>query len=400
MSSIGFGITSGVALYSTIQMASMALTLSYCANWCKVRWRLERILYGAILIVFGCATYFATLSIAVWKDPIFSSAIALAALRLFDLIWRREHPSPQRLASFAAIVLILSLFRSNGVVVSAFVCLALTAASALARNFRPVLFPAAVVTGLAVLVSLVLAGFVYHELGIADARPEESVGIPVSQMARVAALDGDMSSEDREFMNSLLPLGRYKEAYRPACVDLLKWDADFDVTTLQSGLLIHWLSMFSKNPKVFFEARELQTFGFWALNVEIVNSYSNSIASGGPLIFSGKGQQTAEKLCLHMRSGELPGQESGNAALPSDGWFVPISWITWLMVVLVVLCISARKKLLILGVAPPIGLAISILLSSPIWYCPRYGAAEQFLLPAFLLLLMSLVGGIRKSSEQ
>mgnify|MGYP007047224368 FL=1 len=129
------------------------------------------------------------------------------------------------------------------------------------KKTRKVYLPSAISAGAAVLVAAIVIGPVYHALGIADAPPEESAGIAVSQMARVAALDGDMSDSDRQFMDSLLPLDRYRDAYRPASIDLLKWDPEFDGTSLKEGLLPHWVSMLSRNPKVFFEAWELRPLG-------------------------------------------------------------------------------------------------------------------------------------------
>lgn len=76
----------------------------------------------------------------------------------------------------------------------------------------------------------------------------ESLGIPLNQMARVVALDGDMSDSDRAYMDELLPIEEYRSKYRPCCTDLLKWDANFNGAALDEGFLSHWLSMLVRNP--------------------------------------------------------------------------------------------------------------------------------------------------------
>ena len=69
-------------------------------------------------------------------------------------------------------------------------------------------------------------GPVYTKLDL-NGEPVESLGIFLNQMASVVAYDGDMTEEDREYMNGLLPLENYKDTYRPCVVDLLKWDQNF-----------------------------------------------------------------------------------------------------------------------------------------------------------------------------
>lgn len=400
MRSLGFSVTSGFGLYSIIQMVCMALTLSYCANWIKVRWRLGILPLGVMLVVFGCSTYFATFSMTVWKDPVFSMAVTLATLRIFDLVWRKTRPSWGWLASFCVFVLTMSLVRSNGLAVGALVFVVFVMVGIGSKKTRKVYLPSAISAGAAVLVAAIVIGPVYHALGIADAPPEESAGIAVSQMARVAALDGDMSDSDRQFMDSLLPLDRYRDAYRPASIDLLKWDPEFDGTSLKEGLLPHWVSMLSRNPKVFFEAWELQTFGFWTVNVECVNSYDKSIASGGLVFLTDEGKAAASDLDVHVKSGPQESSSTAGILQNFDGWFVPIGWINWLIVVIVLLCGATRQWRLALGLIPSIGLALTLVASSPLWYCPRYGAPEQFLLPVFIALLASLVGSPKAAFEK
>lgn len=96
----------------------------------------------------------------------------------------------------------------------------------------------AVSLGFALVTCLVITGPVYSAMGVVPSEDVESVGIPLAQMARVAALDGDMSESDRSYMNELLPLDRYKEVYHPSIIDPLKWNDDFNSDHLKDGF---WL---------------------------------------------------------------------------------------------------------------------------------------------------------------
>ena len=46
---------------------------------------------------------------------------------------------------------------------------------------------------------------------------------------------------------------------------------------------------------------------------------------------------------------------------------------------------------MLLALAPSLGLIATLLLASPIWYWPRYGAAVQFLLPVYLMFFLLIV---------
>lgn len=61
----------------------------------------------------------------------------------------------------------------------------------------------------------IVTGPIYSFGGVVLSEASESVGIPLNQMARVVALDGDMSESDREYMNSIYPLEEYKSTYTP-----------------------------------------------------------------------------------------------------------------------------------------------------------------------------------------
>lgn len=91
---------------------------------------------------------------------------------------------------------------------------------------------------------LVVTGPVYRALDVASSPKVESVGILLNQMARVAALDGDMTESDREYLNSIVPLDEYKTLYSPTCTDSLKWSASFNSTALEVDFFGHWLSLF------------------------------------------------------------------------------------------------------------------------------------------------------------
>lgn len=142
--------------------------------------------------------------------------------------------------------------------------------------------PAAIGAATAI-AALLPTGPVFTALGVTPAAKAEGVGIPLNQMARVAATGGIMSDEDKRYLNELLPLELYETVYTPTCVDSVKWkNPEFNEEALSDGFWRHWLSMGIENPVTYLESWELQTVGYWSINQPQVLSHNRNIAAGVP----------------------------------------------------------------------------------------------------------------------
>ena len=149
--------------------------------------------------------------------------------------------------------------------------------------------------GIIVFTIYIITGPIYQNLNL-NGEPVESLGIFLNQMASVVSYNGNMSDFDREFMEHLLPLDRYEDTYRPCVVDLLKWDDEFSQDYLNTHIDDFWKTYFSmlvKNPRLYIEAWELNTFGYWAVNYWELNFDRENIKKGnlGDII-SSKGTST------------------------------------------------------------------------------------------------------------
>ena len=265
---LGFSNTTGAAVYSALQMAFMAGCFAFGSCWVATRVRMP--LVAPILVILcGVTPYVATYSIAMWKDPLFSTALAMVSLLLCDLVlYDRAGKKVGRAwyASYATLLVIMTFVRNNGFYVTLLIVASLLAVLLVkmrrgGRAAARAMLPSLVTTGVVAAIYLVVTGPVYQLIGVIPSEKVESLGIPLNQMARVVALDGDMSESDRAYMDELLPLEEYRSKYRPCCTDLLKWDANFNGAALDEGFLAHWLSMLVRNPHVYFDAWVMQTLG-------------------------------------------------------------------------------------------------------------------------------------------
>lgn len=386
---MGMGPSAGVALLTVLQMACVASTFGYLSIWVSSRLGVSSRWSWLLVAFFGLSRYCALYSVALWKDPLFSCCLILVVTMLADAVMGKgSWSSALRLLVFGALALGVMLLRNNGLYICAalFVVLAIVATLSRLGRIAP-LEPAprlAASFGLALVICLVITGPVYSAIGVVPSEAVESVGIPLAQMARVAALDGDMTESDRSYMNELLPLDRYEEVYRPSFIDPLKWNEDFNAEHLEDGFWTHWASMLSRNPSIYFEAWELQTFGFWAPNVIGADNLPENFLMGAPYNLMA---DTGASAGVAFRNLLASFGDGVDAAIGLNAWSISGAVVFWLLVFSAVLLVSRGRPRFALPLLPFLLLYGTLFIASPIWYWPRYIVAAQFGLPVVLVVV-------------
>lgn len=387
---MGMGPSAGVALLTVFQMACVASMFGYLSIWVTSRLGVSSRWSWLLVAFFGLSRYCALYSVALWKDPLFSCCLVLVVTMLADAVMGKgSWSSVLRLLVFGALALGVMLLRNNGLYICAALFVALAIAAVLNRLGRIApMEPAprlAVSLGLAFVTCLVITGPVYSAMGVVPSEAVESAGIPLAQMARVAALDGDMSESDRSYMNELLPLDRYKEVYRPSLIDPLKWNEDFNAEHLVDGFWTHWASMLSRNPSIFFEAWELQTFGFWAPNVKGADGLPENYLMGAPYNLVADAEASAG---VAFRNLLAPLGDSVDVVIGLSAWSISGAAVFWLLMFSAVLLVSHGRARFALPLLPFLLLYGTLFIASPIWYWPRYIVAAQFGLSVVLVVVV------------
>lgn len=391
---LGLGHTAGIGFSTFAQMAFMAFAMAYLCRWVTVRCSFKP-LFGVVLaILLGMCSYLASFSIALWKDPIFSAAGLLISLCLADLAWSDDSCASLR-ASWITLFIIsglaMSLLRNNGAfvlgLVAALLAVIVVKSFLLAGKQKARGYLVALISSIAVLfIYLVITGPVYSILGVQSSEAAEGAGIPLNQMARVAALGGSMTDSDKEYLGSIIPFDEYPSRYYPCCTDNLKWSEGFDNEALSKGMWSHWFSMLIKNPRLYFEAWVLQTFGFWTVNAEqAAGGWVRNIGAGVPQNIYQDGRVSLSQ-DYEINPGTLAVDETATSIFPIDSWSVPIGWLFWAASYLILLVILSGKAMWSLGIVPSMGVVFTLLLATPIWYLPRYGAVMQMCIPLYLAI--------------
>ncbi len=380
-------ITAGCAIYSIVQLLSVCGVLSYFVYWLSSRFDLSRFLIVIISLGFLISTYLAQNSIAMWKDPVFAASIVLLSLSLADYALNPTVASSRKWRIKLAISLLLTLFwRNNGfsAVLPVFLFFLISCFRQKKKGndeweLQRVLLLILVI----LLVWLIITGPLFQFFEIGQIPREESVGMMLNQMARVAAYNGNMSQADTAYMNSILPIELYRSSYRPCCVDLLKWDENLNTIPLYNPrFFITWLSLFIKNPRLYFEAWELNSYGFWTVNLPEINLQTANISFGAPLNFSAEGFSVVGSFRLDFSS-HLQGQ-FWEKLLPLDSWSVPLGILNWIIAFIILTLAANYSPRYLLPFFPSVGIIVALLIGTPIWYLPRYELPVQILLPMFL----------------
>lgn len=386
---IGFGRTTGIALYTITQMLFMALCLGYLSVWFIERLGIRKHFVWLPIALFSLSPYIATYSIALWKDPVFSCCICMISTVLADAVLSEEGiTSRLQTVSLCFFSLIAMLFRNNGAYIVVALILLLAAASIVTYVRKKSLRYVSILLPLCISLTAygVISGPVYSALHVTPTEKVESLGIPLSQMARVAALNGDMSDSDRAYMNSLLPLDQYKDKYRPTCTDMLKWDPVFNAEPLNNDFWSHWVSMLIRNPRVYFEAWEMQTFGYWTVNVPAAALHTTNIDAGVP-----RNVHPEHGIGFDIASHNLLGSETFRTALPLSSYSISGGMVFWILIAACLILIRYKKRQWMLPLLPLLLLYGTLFVASPIWYWPRYIFAAQLAIPVVIVLVYRAV---------
>lgn len=386
---MGMGPSVGVALLTVLQMACVASTFGYLSIWVTSRLGVSSRWSWLLVVYFGLSRYCALFSVALWKDPLFSCCLVLMVTMLADAAMEKDSwSSALRLLVFGALALGVMLLRNNGLHICSalFVVLAIIAVLGRLGRISPMGSGSrlAIPLGIAIAACLAITGPAYSAMGVVPSEDAESAGIPLAQIARVVALDGDMSESDRSYMNELLPLDRYKEVYHPSFIDPLKWNDDFNSDHFKDGFWAHWVSMFLRNPSMYFEAWELQTFGFWAPNVKGADGLPENFLMGAPYNLMADGEASAG---VGFRNLLAPLGDGVDKAFGLRAWSISGAVVFWLLMLSAVLLVSRGRPRFALPLLPFLLLYGTLFIASPIWYWPRYIVAAQFGLPVVLVVV-------------
>lgn len=374
-------LTLGCAIYTVIQMLYLAFVLSYIVCWLYNKGVPKRLCLFALLI-YATMSCFPQHAISMWKDPVFSATVVFYGIKLLDLGLSKGTLAKHRsfLLQLCISALLICLSRNNGIyiLIFSFFCILVHAGK---NRWLSVIKSAVVLQAACIVGILLLTGPVYNFLNIGK-DDIESFGIPLQQLARTVVYDGDISDQDKAFLDHMLPLEKWDDVYTPGLVDNIKWDAEFSKAYFdghKGEFLAVWFRTFLKNPVRYFESWCLSTYGYWIPNLWELNDYTSNITSGNINALSTWWISLPIYPQNLLHNDKLTSVFSLTTPLPAAGL------LTWAMAFLCLWSVLCRKDTGILMFVPIIGNLITLFLAAPSAYWPRYALASFYAIPLILL---------------
>lgn len=248
--------TSGLALLTLIEMFMMSAALSFLLR------RMDQL--GAPrgflivnLLVFAFLPIFPNYAVCLLKDKLFAVWILLIVLFLFDNVDALESivDDRRKLIRFVALCVLITVTRNNGLYVVG-TCVVIACLMTKHRLRMMALIACCVLINS-------MPKLIFH-----IAMPfKEAVAIPLAQIGRTLASGGDISVEQRAFLDRIMPTELWAEKYSPWLVDGVKWSDAFDADYLQrhkKEFLTTWSAMATNNVECYVNAYCMQTYDFWA----------------------------------------------------------------------------------------------------------------------------------------
>ena len=271
---IGLKISSfraGLKLFSIFQVLVMASIIAYVIYWLyKRKISLKYIVLTTIF--FGLVRLIPMYAISIWKDTPFSLALLLYSIFIAEIVYRngKNIEKPTGIIIYSILILAVCFLRNNGVYVS------IATTIMLMIIYRKKVFN--IVSALVVVLSLIIQGPVFSHLKV-NAETVENLGVPLQQLCYVAAKeDGNLTDEQKEFINNICDIETIKQEYNPCLVDKIKWNPKFNSEFLDQNkteFIKVWAQVFVQNPISYVKAYLLNTLGFWDVNKATMDAYIN-----------------------------------------------------------------------------------------------------------------------------
>lgn len=257
------GEINAVLLFSILQIIFMATCFSYIIYRLRLH-DVNKIVQIIVLIYFALFNLIPLYVVSLWKDSLFSVVLLMYIFKLSESVLLSDK-APGRLEVIQLIIwMVLTIFlRNNGIYVMILTTLILII------SYVKVAFKDYRLFFISTLISLVccyiIRGPAFNKFNL-NGPFVENLGVLQQQVAYVQVIGGDMTPEQEEFLNKVMPLETMKAFYRPFVVDTIKWCDQYNNEFLEENkgeFLKIWAGMLKTNPKLYTDAYLYITLGYW-----------------------------------------------------------------------------------------------------------------------------------------
>ena len=351
----------GIAFYVIVQMIIMSCLFAYACRFLYKR-KIDIRICLSIVLVYALLPMYTHYSVTMWKDVMFGGCFILVLIPLLEFAMNQRKISISQVILFILGILMMMFFRNNGI----YIVLFITPFILFAFRKKIILF-APLMVGL-IVIYFVITGPIYNMIGVQKTESVEALSIPLQQIARVFALDGEIDNESLEYLNSIMDTSKIKDSYLPYISDPIKALTNKPaVEDSKIDLIKVWARLLIKNPKIYVEAYLAQTAGYWSPDVDYWVTLSQENDTSMPSILC--------NIIDHTASKRLP--------FANVFWSIGLGFIVTLLSA--TLSLYRKNKLGIVYI-PFLGLWLTMMLASPVYAEFRYVYGLFTCLPIILII--------------
>ena len=364
-----FDLLKSIYLYTLFQILYISFVIAYSMKL-LAELKTNRIIVIGCILIYALFPHFNMFAVTMWKDPLFSASIMLLSTLLIKVLVDPQYENSwQYLVLITISLLFVLFFRNNGIyIVLATFCFLLILSK---LNITKIIMIGYVVF------YFLFTGIGYDLLNIEKVKVE-AFAVPLQQTAYTLQVDDKMfNEEDLLFLNKILPIETWKEAYTPRCVDDIKWNKNFDKNFFAENIndfLKIYIRTLPKALRYYVDSYLCATQGFWdPVNQTNHEYYSTQIG----IISNNHGIYQRDILA-----------ERGIDAKPyfSSMPLVSTGLMFWLILLsMIVLFFNYGKKILIFTI-PYISLWVTLMVATPLAFGARYALPLFYGAPVCLVL--------------
>ncbi len=344
----------GIMFYTLTQMLILSLTYAFvCYYLYKNNVKLSIVFI--VVLCYAILPLYTHYAVTIWKDILFATSF------IYLTIFLRELKINKKLINYLGLslgLIILLFMRNNGMYIYLFMLPFLLIF--FKKDYKGIINVISIL-----LIYLIIRYPLYDYLGVKKSVGAEYLAIPTSQISRVITKNGNISSKEYDFLNTLTNTSNIPNLYTPYIVDPVK--NTFDNSLLDKNVvpfLKLWSKLFLKNSGTYIEAYLSQTLGYWYPGV---NYWSTITPTNNNLKIN--------KLIDITASHKIP--------FSGIIWNIGLGFLITLLSFS--LCLYQKKKNYILY-GSFLGLWITMMLASPVFAEFRYVYGLFTSMPIILLL--------------
>lgn len=367
-----------MGLFLAVQMILFEVEIIYFLRWMLMHHINQKVCTCVMVFI----TFFPLIplyAITITKDVSFAMSFMLWFIFFVDLCLniRQNEWNVKSLVGFVVGMFLVAFTRNNGIYVIIFTTLSLILITCTLKYVKKRLIWVTVIIS-PVLICFI-QGPVYRHIGVIPTDVAESYGIPLQQICSVVVYDGEITEEQKEIINCIIPYEKIPELFNPLTVDNIKWgglNEDY-LGGHERDFIKLWTQLLVKNPGIYVKEYLLETLGFWDVDVSGSSGYVYHELKDDNY---GLSQTDYFEKFFHFSFQHFVNPRH----------YISSAWLFWIFFVGMLFIMKHYGWRDCLLFVPQIAVWLTIMIATPIAISLRYVVALLFTLPCAVIVLILL----------